>query len=350
MERKKLYFPFLDGLRGLSISWVIIHHMPVSFPSWLAEVANRGDLGVEFFFAISGFVVIQSLLFSTSVKEFYFKRAFRILPAYWMTLISIFIISLFDERIRSKLMSIENIWSSFPLFYYNYVVDKTQGTIPGSLNVLWSLCFEEQFYFLIGILFLFFGKKLNKIFPLLILFIILIKNLACHLGWVNSLNELQFQTHLRLDAILIGCVGFFERERLGIVLRNVKPWFYWVIFFILAFFHSHLGLKAQGVIYSILPIIIMSILLSTMQLSLQPKSLFENKWMMLLGVCSYEIYLTHEIVLGGLVRFGVNQWPFLYLLTGFIVSSLVGILFHYWITDPLNKSLRKKFLSREVLA
>ncbi len=56
------YVKVLDGLRGLSILWVILHHVPLEMHPWIEFIRVRGDLGVELFFAISGILVTKSML------------------------------------------------------------------------------------------------------------------------------------------------------------------------------------------------------------------------------------------------------------------------------------------------
>ena len=165
------HFPFFDGVRALSILWVIIHHIPVGFPKWFEAIRIRGDLGVELFFTISGFLVVRSLHQSflksenTARIDFLKKRFFRILPPFYITLLLIGVMSFVDKSLYSKLLSIKDIIWSFPLFLYNYFRSVTSGTIPGTLNIFWSLCFEEQFY--LGLFFLSFLIQKFLVRPLL---------------------------------------------------------------------------------------------------------------------------------------------------------------------------------------
>lgn len=345
---KKTYFPYLDGLRALSIIWVVIHHMPVDFPKWLAAFANRGDLGVEFFFAISGYVVIQSLFSSAGLGEFYLKRIFRIIPAYWLTLLVIFGLSLIDAKLHSKLISIQEILPSFPFFYYNYATLPPSGTVPGVLNIFWSLCFEEQFYVFLGLLFLIFPKHLRRVLPLVVLFIIILRNLTCYFGEITEAHELQFQTHLRLDAILIGCIGFLEKERFKKFITKSILWPSLMIFILLACVHMQEGPKLQGLIYTLLPLNILCLLIS---LESHPRAqrILSLNFLTLIGSCSYEIYLTHEILLGALVRFGLNHYAFAYLGIGVLTAILVGYFFYRFVSHPLNLYLRQKFIARRAL-
>src|SRR5271156_4374885 len=89
--------PSLDGLRALSVFMVVSAHVsgelsrliPV-IPFWLYIV--WGALGVQTFFVISGFLITHLLLKelnatgTISLKRFYFRRALRIFPAFYVYL------------------------------------------------------------------------------------------------------------------------------------------------------------------------------------------------------------------------------------------------------------------------
>ena len=74
------YIPELDGLRGISILLVFIHHVYFT-------VLPGGFLGVDIFFVLSGFLITSLLLRewdqfgSLNLKLVYIRRALRLMPA-----------------------------------------------------------------------------------------------------------------------------------------------------------------------------------------------------------------------------------------------------------------------------
>ena len=90
--------PGLDGLRALSIALVLFCHGAKTagspLPLALRERYSYGTLGVDIFFVISGFLITLLLLReesrngTVSLRGFYTRRAFRILPAYFGRLAS----------------------------------------------------------------------------------------------------------------------------------------------------------------------------------------------------------------------------------------------------------------------
>jgi peptidoglycan/LPS O-acetylase OafA/YrhL len=142
------YFPSIDGLRTLSIVPVVWHHCtPFTYPG----VLGRGGVGVELFFAISGFLITTLLLrerFERSkidLSAFYVRRSFRIFPLYYLVLGANVVYALW---VRPKWGPSEAFLDHLG-YYLTYTANWFQGTgvVGPSLFVFaWSLCTEEQFY------------------------------------------------------------------------------------------------------------------------------------------------------------------------------------------------------------
>src|ERR1044072_3432187 len=81
MHSFRSHIPALDGLRGLAILLVIIHHQLIPLK------LNGGFLGVDLFFVLSGFLITSLLLKefdatqSISLTKFYARRVLRLAPA-----------------------------------------------------------------------------------------------------------------------------------------------------------------------------------------------------------------------------------------------------------------------------
>lgn len=82
------YMPGLDGLRALAVFAVIAYHLGVTW-------TPGGLLGVNLFFVLSGYL-ITSILYkqlesegSIDLKDFWLRRAKRLLPALFLMLISV---------------------------------------------------------------------------------------------------------------------------------------------------------------------------------------------------------------------------------------------------------------------
>lgn len=152
---KNGYIPTLDGLRAVAILLVIFSHFFDRNTSPL--LVYLGHVGVLIFFALSGYLITTRLLeefYATgriSLRNFYLRRVFRILPP-----------ALFYLGIVSILTSLGVVvcsWSairSAVLLYCNYAAPSGAGWKIGHF---WSLSVEEHFYLFWPCLLILFGVR-----------------------------------------------------------------------------------------------------------------------------------------------------------------------------------------------
>ncbi|SMF13437.1 Peptidoglycan/LPS O-acetylase OafA/YrhL, contains acyltransferase and SGNH-hydrolase domains [Alteromonadaceae bacterium Bs31] len=147
------HLPALDGIRGMAILLVMIHHIFEVFDKsnpvekFIVHFSDIGWSGVDLFFCLSGFLITGILLDSKgekkSLKRFYYRRSLRIFPLYYISLLVIFVIyPSFAEVDYAH--SMEKQW-----WYWAYLVN-VLISIPGEVHHVathfWSLAVEEQFY------------------------------------------------------------------------------------------------------------------------------------------------------------------------------------------------------------
>ncbi len=136
--------PSLDGLRALSISFVLVGHFAFSsgFPiqrSWWTDI--YAHYGVRIFFVISGFLITTLLVQERQktgridLKQFYIRRAYRIFPAAYFYLLVVTVV--FYSSLSFKYL----------IAAYTYMTSYAIHS-PWNLRHLWSLSVEEQFYML----------------------------------------------------------------------------------------------------------------------------------------------------------------------------------------------------------
>ena len=142
-------FPCLDGLRCLSILAVIAFHTFGHETSF--RLVEHGHLGVELFFAISGFLITTLLLRerartgSISLRGFYVRRSLRIFPLYFAVLaLYVLIVSFLERDLVTKTSFFGNL-PFFATYTSNWFVPLDQGDRV-IFYFAWSLATEEQFY------------------------------------------------------------------------------------------------------------------------------------------------------------------------------------------------------------
>ena len=154
MHRPIAYRPEIDGLRAFAVISVLIYHLK---HGWLPG----GYLGVDVFFVISGFLITSIIMKDCaaggfSFREFYLRRARRILPAMLVvtavTCVAAYFI-LFPVELRAAAKAAKRAllcYSNYHFASQNGYFDPATETNP--FLHTWSLGVEEQFYFIFPLL------------------------------------------------------------------------------------------------------------------------------------------------------------------------------------------------------
>jgi peptidoglycan/LPS O-acetylase OafA/YrhL len=151
------FFPTLDGLRGLAILLVMLHHYTSYWPTTgldgkIATVVALSWAGVDLFFVLSGFLITGILLDTRGsaryFSSFYARRTLRIFPLYYLTLfLGLVVLPQFPAVHAVLATTIEGTPPQWPYWVYltNFSVAE-RGFMHGWLDVGWSLAIEEHFY------------------------------------------------------------------------------------------------------------------------------------------------------------------------------------------------------------
>ncbi len=184
LNRSNSNFAVVDGIRAIAVLWVIFFHawlfQQLTIPGFIDNIYNypffywvtKGDLGVDLFFVISGFL-IGGIIFKEikssekfNFKKFYIRRFLRLTPVY--------IFAIFLNLYFLKEFGQGNLLKYWPnlLYINNYVLGAPMGWT-------WSLAIEEQFYIIVPFLLVFiFPKFRNKA-----TFFILLSAISISLTW-----------------------------------------------------------------------------------------------------------------------------------------------------------------------
>ncbi len=331
MKSTRTYFETLDALRFFAFFKVFLFHIPIwGFPVF-DFIKEGGGTAVSFFFSLSGFLITyiileeKKLTGTLDLKAFYVRRILRIWPLYYVMLGFAFftpvILSLISITGSAEGYAPNWLMSAFFLENYKMIAtDSFPNVSP--LGVMWSLCVEEHFYIIWGlVLYVVSIRNIHWI----ILFAILIANISRGFFYMQGWSFLDVFTNIDYFAygaipaiLLIQC-----KERTELFVNTISP---------LA--------KNVTIIFSVLSVIVLPNLNMPFKVLIEPtilgliylliisavvfeKNLFtipQKNILSRLGIYTYGFYLTHTIVINLFLKiFYKKNLP--------IESGLVALLF-----------------------
>ncbi len=172
-DGQKKTIAVLDGVRAVACFTVIAYHIniiTVSHQVWhpsplgmfLPGIIITGYAGVTLFFVLSGFLLFlpyaKAILFENqwpSMRQFYLRRALRILPGYYISL-GLLILWMHQEYLQPA------HWKELG-FFLTFTMDSSTQTFQQLNGPFWTLAVEWQYYLLLPFLALGFGWLVNKL-------------------------------------------------------------------------------------------------------------------------------------------------------------------------------------------
>jgi peptidoglycan/LPS O-acetylase OafA/YrhL len=301
------------------------------------------NLGVLIFFVLSGFL-ITGLLCSEerrfgriSLRDFYLRRAFRILPAFSVFIGAVVILVHFGLATDSR----RTIMAAL-LFIKNFV-----GSGLSNLGHLWSLSMEEQFYLVWPILFRLMRRRF-LLAPILglIFGIVLYRGVAIRIApydWMQGIFEVR--PDFRMDSILVGCALALMLDRRpgaqpfsAIARWSTHP--FWVVPLLLCW-TLYCDVETMRSIYLTVQTALVCCL--TFHLIAFPDSvvgyLLKQRWICFVGLISYSLYLWQQpFLVVSTPSWGfVRQVPFC-----FVMAAAAGVLSYFLIERPFLR-LKRRF-------
>jgi peptidoglycan/LPS O-acetylase OafA/YrhL len=306
--------PELDGLRGIAAVAVVFSHLPPFFFFY-------GQLGVDLFFVLSGYLITTIIIEDRDkprfLRTFYIKRILRIWPVYFLTLAFVLFASvrighqLSTATVIQHLTFTQNIQA-----YWGVPAPDPRG--PVMFIPSWSVAVEEQYYLVWPLLLLWLGPERIPLMAGILVAgsfigralwypegsIILFTRgdglaFGCFLAWLMAKPNKKAARWLVVACLILGSVGLTVGiwSRLGITTdRN--------------FGNSSAYVATASVLFAG---VIGSCVLWSGHWSLSPLRISVLVWA---GTVSYALYLTHAPVLmfssPVLARLGIGsdwQWP-----------------------------------------
>lgn len=341
--RSRPHYPSLDGLRCLAILPIVWHH---ATPRPLDGVLGRGPLGVDLFFAVSGFLITSLLLHErrsagrVDLRRFWARRSLRIFPLYYLVLGGF---TLHALLLRAPGPARDHFLENLP-FYATYTSNwLLHGAVdhPIVFAFAWSLAAEEQFY-------LVWPPVLRwlrgTIAPAFVMFVLVALDQAAERGWLAGLLDegialrmmRSFATPIGLGALLAIAS---DSPRLSPIVRRMfgQRW------------SSAVALAALvGAVVLPLPVlpthVVMTALVGACALRrdhlLAP--MLENRLVRHIGTVSYGIYLLNVSVVSACRRLVGDDHTVLLFLVSTAASVLVATATYRWVERPFL-ALRDRF-------
>jgi len=348
MERKEpgqVYYEGLDSFRGIGILWIIgCHYFSNN------DFFRFGWVSLEFFFVLSGFLITRVLLTSSKKNHFfsyfYIRRALRIFPIYFLFLLVIFSAIFLFSKPNNFIFLKENFFYYF-IYLQNFLfVFKWLGP-EKSLNHLWSLAMEEQFYFLwpLAIYFIKDLKKIKKLLWFVIGFAFTCRIIVWWF-WGERYEVYHCNTFARIDTIAFGCLlgcGFSYKQitiklRTIIIIACISVFILGIILFKNPFFTNPLFCTLGYSAFSILSIFFLEYFITE---TYKFRFLKTNRAINYLGQVSYSMYLFHIplfMYLAPKTGFSNTMNGLLCLIITFLLASAS---YHFYEVKFLN--MKKRF-------
>jgi peptidoglycan/LPS O-acetylase OafA/YrhL len=345
LETKHL--PGLDGLRALAILPVVWHH---ATPRLLPGVLGKGAVGVDLFFALSGFLITTLLLRElresgrVRLGAFYIRRSLRIFPLYYAVL-GLYTLRALQTQASSEVA--RHFLRSLPMhasYTANWLVDYS---VPHSVMFAfsWSLCVEEQFYWVWPGILALFGRRLPA--AVLMLAAVVVDTLAEHAYFRSVLPDgslgfrvvTSFSTPIgcgALLALLLDSERGFELVRRVLGSRAAAP--------------LALALAIYWLTIPATPYLELSVTLAALVGAVALRADNGLAWLLewspfkRIGTLSYALYLLHITALGLVRRFlpQYEQSALVVFAIGLPVSLALAELAHRAIERPFL-ALRARF-------
>ncbi len=344
----KQYFSLLDFVRFFAAFWVMnFHYFFVATLSSDIHWYRYGNLGVQLFFIISGFVIIHSLQ-EKNIGEFAKNRFIRIFPLFWILCTATFLLVLVVPNIYN--FHISEYFINMTMF-----ADIINEASHNNLRLIdasyWTLTVELIFYIAIGAFTYFFSQKRIRYF----LFIWLIISV---LAFIYKVNE---DFYVKLFLVRHASYFIFGGSLALITIKQARnlfeKYFDWTLLLLSALYSIYIHPIALPPYANVNPLdqeiitgLLISFFIGVSALVYVSKYVTNKntiKILAVLGGISYPLYLLHQTIGNVLMRYLTVRFdiPWNHFATGFEVFILIVAYFLYIQDKKMRMWLKKQILT-----
>jgi peptidoglycan/LPS O-acetylase OafA/YrhL len=302
----------VDRLRAIAIILIAYCHFGrLYFPSIIRLNMQYGTALVEIFFVISGYVISTIVVqkidqfksvsseLAVNIKAFYIRRICRVYPAAWIVFLFVLISSYYfnsGEAFSTPINTIEaGVYLATSTFNY-FFVDHYHSL---ALAPYWTLAIEEQFYFLFPLFILLTRNNRQRIFILigtLLAITFIVRPLTMHYYPIQGF----FFSQTRCDGLIYGCLIYHLTQQpwldaIKLPLRGNKFLRCTFVVLLVTLLVALTAIDISTNVIIPLGAILASILviLASFEREIIVFPLLLQKWLDIIGVRSYSLYLIH---------------------------------------------------------
>jgi peptidoglycan/LPS O-acetylase OafA/YrhL len=351
------YRPDIDGLRAIAVLAVVGFHA-------LPEYVPGGFVGVDVFFVISGFL-ISGIIFKHlcnsdfSLRDFYARRARRILPALCVVLATCLLFG-FYALLPDEFTILGKDMAAAAAFAANLALWRDSGYFAPAAQFhpllhLWSLGIEEQFYLVWPLLILVAWKRSLNI--VLIVGLLTAASFMLNLALVRADPTATFYFPLsRFWELGLGCllaagkafpaglpaqarrVGRFLPAAAVLALRAQLPVIGFVLIAVAVFsYDSHTAFPG---IAALLPATGALCIVAAPGASWFKDNVLAHRALVFIGLISYPLYLWHWPILSFAAILHSGTAPLMIRAAGVLLTLVLAVLTFQFIELPIRRLRR----------
>ncbi len=339
-----------NGLRGMAVLIIFVAHMEVILPITTLLVIPGATVSLDAFFVLSGFLITALLLREQARVgtigswSFYRRRILRLLPALYVVVLATALFAYATHQwLHTEVPSIFSV-----LFYYsNYYSASASGplapTLAPGFQHLWSLSFEEQFYFVwpwVTIALLTIRVRLRTV---VIILLSLIAGIAIfrytQFEGTGRWWSIFVRTDTRADSILWGALLAHIWMRHKEPKRGIRiaGWVAAAVLLTCLVVATENGPFVYRGGFVVIDLACAILLLAILDDKWGGRHFFEFKPLVALGLVSYSFYLWHLPVFFAIRYFDPHWNDVVRVVVAFVVTLALTLLSWFFLEQPLMK-------------
>jgi peptidoglycan/LPS O-acetylase OafA/YrhL len=335
--REKLRTPLLSLQAGRAVAAmaVLAFHLSISmggagFSAYGQKYTWRGDLGVDFFFVLSGFIIAYAhyndIGNPQALGRYIWRRFARLYPIYWIFTAIVIVAFALVGRTSHPPSSPAEWLTALSLVRFS--------AAPTPIRPAWTLIHEIAFYLAFALIIV--NRKFGwAAFGAWMLLCLVVYH---YCGVVDRTPFRTYSSAINLNfALGMGAYGLYIRQWRPKLLMISG-----VLVFIATYIADSLSQNPSPLLYAAA----LAAIIAALAIFESQRALKVPVWLASIGNASYVLYLSHEFVCTLFLRvahkFASHVSDGVIFATTFILSVLVSVALHKGLEQPLLSALKRK--------